>query len=143
MVHNTVKKFSAIHDCHFITCMSRCAQSCRRTSSGKWVWFIESHIHSFHWHVRNAKIPCRTLELLPFPLCYVLFPATLLHQLFFHPLSSHLTIYFLVCLSILLFPNSYTRAVQKVSDLNFFRLNKSSTGSVLHCGCGGDIYAHA
>jgi len=36
-----------------------------------------------------------------------------------------------------------TRAVQKVSDLNFFRLNKSSTGSVLHCGCGGDIYAHA
>ena len=38
---------------------------------------------------------------------------------------------------------AYTRAVQKVSDLNFFRLNKSSTGSVLHCGCGGDIYAHA
>ena len=36
-----------------------------------------------------------------------------------------------------------TRAVKKVSDLNFFRLNKSSTGSVLHCGCGGDIYAHA
>jgi hypothetical protein len=36
----------------------------------------------------------------------------------------------------------YTRAVQKVSDLNFYRLNKSSTGSVLHCGCGGDIYAH-
>ena len=37
----------------------------------------------------------------------------------------------------------HTRAVQKVSDLNFFRLNKSSTGSVLHCGYGGDIYAHA
>jgi len=36
-----------------------------------------------------------------------------------------------------------TRAVQKVSDLNFFRLNKSSPGSVLHCSCGGDIYAHA
>ena len=36
-----------------------------------------------------------------------------------------------------------TRPVQKVSDLNFFRLNKSSTGSVHHCGCGGDIYAHA
>ena len=36
-----------------------------------------------------------------------------------------------------------TRAVQKVSDLNFFRLNKSSMGSFLHCGCGGDIYAHA
>ena len=37
----------------------------------------------------------------------VLFPATLLHQLFFHPLSPHLAIYFLVCLSIFLFPNSY------------------------------------
>ena len=40
------------------------------------------------------------------PLCYVLFPATLLHQLFFHPLSRHLAICFLVCLSIFLFPNS-------------------------------------
>jgi len=40
-------------------------------------------------------------------LCYVLFPATLPHQLFFHPLSPHLAIYFLVYLSILLFPNSY------------------------------------
>ena len=40
------------------------------------------------------------------PLCYVLFPATLLHQLFFHPLSPHIAIYFLVYLSILLFPNS-------------------------------------
>jgi len=38
------------------------------------------------------------------PLCYVLFPATLLHQLLFHPLSPHFAIYFLVCLSILLFP---------------------------------------
>ena len=40
-------------------------------------------------------------------LCYVLFPATLLHQLFFHPLSPHLAIYFLVYLSISSFPNSY------------------------------------
>ena len=29
------------------------------------------------------------------PLCYVLFPATLLHQLFFHPLSPHLAHLFL------------------------------------------------
>ena len=42
-----------------------------------------------------------------FPLCYVLYPATLLHQLFFHPRSPYLAIYFLVYLSILLFPNSY------------------------------------
>ena len=41
------------------------------------------------------------------PLCYVLFPGTLLHQLFFHPLSPHVAIHFLVYLSILLFPNSY------------------------------------
>jgi len=41
------------------------------------------------------------------PLCNVLFPATLPHQLFFHPLSPHLAIYFLVYFSILLFPNSY------------------------------------
>jgi hypothetical protein len=40
------------------------------------------------------------------PLCYVLFPATLLHQLFFHPPVLHLAIYFLVYLTILLFPNS-------------------------------------
>ena len=41
------------------------------------------------------------------PLCYVLFPATLLHQLFFHPLSPHLAIYFMVYLSVLLFPDLY------------------------------------
>jgi len=38
---------------------------------------------------------------------------------------------------------NYTWCVQKVSDLNFSRINKSSTGSVYHCRCGGDIYAHA
>ena len=32
------------------------------------------------------------------PLCYVLFPATLLHQLFFHSPSLHFAIYFLVYL---------------------------------------------
>ena len=40
-------------------------------------------------------------------LCYILFLATLLCQLFFHTPSLPLVIYFLVCLSILLFPNSY------------------------------------
>ena len=42
---------------------------------------------SFHWHVQNVTIPCRSQELLPIPLCYVLFSATLLHQLFFYPVS--------------------------------------------------------
>ena len=41
------------------------------------------------------------------PACYIIFPATLLHQLFFHPPSLHLPIYFLVYLSAFLFPNSY------------------------------------
>jgi len=41
------------------------------------------------------------------PLCYALLAAILLHQLFFHALSPHLAIYFLVFLSGLLFTNSY------------------------------------
>jgi len=64
-------------------------------------------IHSF------IPSPCAECDnSLPFsgassiPLCYALFPATFLHQLFFHPLSLNLAFYFLVYLSILLFPNS-------------------------------------
>jgi hypothetical protein len=65
----------------------------------------------------NSLIPSACAECddsLPFsgassiPLCYVLFPATLLHQLFVHSLSPHLAIYFLLYLSNLLFPN-YTQ----------------------------------
>jgi len=41
------------------------------------------------------------------PLCYILCLATLLHQLFFHPLSLHPAIYFLDYLPILLFSNSF------------------------------------
>ena len=64
-------------------------------------------IHSF------IPSPCAECDnSLPFsgassiPLCYALFPATFLHQLFFHPLTLNLAFYFLVYLSILLFPNS-------------------------------------
>jgi len=53
------------------------------------------------------------------PLCCVLFPATLLHQLFFHPLSPYLAIYFLVYLSILLFPNSYAIPFREFCFLPF------------------------
>jgi len=69
---------------------------------------FSSFIHSF---IPLACAECDNS--LPFsgassiPLCYVLFPATVLCQLFFHPPSPHLAIYFLVYLSILLFPNSY------------------------------------
>ena len=54
------------------------------------------------------------------PLCYVLFPATLLHQLFFNPLSPHLAIYFLVYLSVLLFPNSCIIPFWELYFLPFF-----------------------
>jgi hypothetical protein len=30
------------------------------------IHFIHSFFHSFHWHVQNATIPCRSQELLPF-----------------------------------------------------------------------------
>jgi len=60
-------------------------------------------IHSFHWHVHNATIPCRSHGAYFNPLCYLPFPSTLFHQLVFHPPSLHLVIYYLA----LLFPNSY------------------------------------
>jgi hypothetical protein len=53
------------------------------------------------------------------PLYYVLYPAPLLHQLFFHPLSPHLVICFLVYLSVLLFPNSYIIAFWEFYFLSF------------------------
>jgi hypothetical protein len=37
-----------------------------------------------------------------------IFPATLFHQLLFHPPSLHLAIYFVIYLLVLWFPNSYT-----------------------------------
>ena len=77
------------------------------------MWFVQVihviwHIHSFHWHVQNVTIPCRSQKLLPFlsVMYFFLPPFSILHQLFFHPPSPHLAVYFLVYLSILLFPNS-------------------------------------
>ena len=68
---------------------------------------FHSFIHSF------IPLPCAECDdSLPFseassiPLCYIPFPSTLFHQLVFHPPSLHLAIYFLVNLSVLLFPNS-------------------------------------
>ena len=66
---------------------------------------VSGFIHSF---IPLACAECNdSLQFLgdsSIPLCYVLFPATLLHQLFFHPLSPHFANCFLVYLSILLFP---------------------------------------
>ena len=82
------------------------AQSCMSTRYLRYTNFLSIYI------LRSARAECYDSLLFSgassIPLCYVLFPATLLHQLFFHPLSPHLGIYFLVHLSILLFPNSCT-----------------------------------
>ena len=77
---------------------------------GRATWKTYAKIH-FITFIPLARAECD--DSLPFsgassiPLCHVLFPATLLDQLFFHPLSPHLAIYFLVYLSILLFPKLY------------------------------------
>ena len=72
--------------------------------------------HGSHHSLIHSFIPLACAECddsMPFsgsssiPHSYVLIPATLLQQLFFHPLTPHLAICFLVYLSILLFPNSY------------------------------------
>ena len=75
-------------------------------------FFCSNNTHVFHvLYIFNPLACAECDDSLPFsgasstPLCYVLFPATLLHQLFFHPLSPHLAICFLVYLSIVLFPN--------------------------------------
>ena len=81
------------------------------------------------WPFIHSFIPLACAECndsLPFsgassiPLCYVLFPFTLLQQLFFHPLSPHLAIYFLIYLSILLFPNSYIIPFWELCFLPFY-----------------------
>ena len=56
----------------------------------------------------ECDVPLLFLGASSIPLCYIPFPSTLFEQLFFHPPSLHLAIYFLVHLSVLLFPNSYT-----------------------------------
>ena len=69
-----------------------------------WTPFIHSFIHS----ECDDSLPFSGASSIPlFPLYYVHFPATLLQQLFFHPLSLHLVIYFLVYLSFMFSPNSY------------------------------------
>ena len=96
------------------------------------------YIHSF---IPLACAECN--HSLPFsgassiPLCYVLFPATLLHQLFFHPLSSHLAIYFLVYLSVLLFPNSYIIAFW---ELHFLPFSVDAQTNVIYLTLLCDIY---
>ena len=90
-----------------------CATSQKRFSGYRTARGPSAVQHIIHLLIHSIPLACTECDdSLPFlgassiPICYVFFPATLLHQLFFHPLSSHLAIYFLVYLSILLFPNS-------------------------------------
>ena len=103
------------------------AQLCKFNFSNlnkMWNLFVKFIIHSFiHSFIPLACAECDGS--LPFsgassiPLCYVLFHATLLHQLLFHPLSRHLVIYFLVNLSILFFQNSYIIPLREFYFLPF------------------------
>ena len=61
----------------------------------------------FHCHAQNATIPCRSQELLPFLSVMYFFLPPFSTNYSSILLSPHLAIYFLVYLSILLFPNSY------------------------------------
>jgi hypothetical protein len=74
---------------------------------GKWK-FQTHNIHSFiplaHAEYDDSLLFSGAFSV---PLCFILFPATLFHPLFFHPTSLHLVIYFLVYHSTLLFRNSY------------------------------------
>jgi len=78
-----------------------------------YLWLEQvSNIHTFiHSLIPLAHAKCDDFllfsEASSIPFCYILFPATLLHQLFFHPPSFHFAIYLFIYLSILLFPNSY------------------------------------
>jgi len=81
------------------------------------------HIHSFsHSFIHMACAECD--DSLPFSgassitLCYVFFPATLLHQLFFHPPAPHLAIYYLVYLSIFFVGTPTSQRISLYSSLS-------------------------
>ena len=87
--------------------------------------YISASVRFLHKSIWCSFIPlaCAACDdSLPFsgassvPVMYFFLP-TLLHQLFFHPLSPHLAIYFLVYLSILLFPNSYIPFWEKMYNI--------------------------
>jgi len=90
-----------------------------------WEFFIQSFIPL-------ACVECD--DSLPFSgasfiLCYIPFHSTLFHQLVFHPPSLHLTIYFLVYLSALLFPNSYIILFWKF----YSNLMLTAVSCILYC----------
>ena len=91
---------------------------------------------SFHPFIPLACAECD--DSLPFsgassiPLCYVLFLATLLHQLFFHLLSLYLAIYFLVYLSILLFTNSYIILFWKFFHNNYLPFSVHAQTNIIY-----------
>ena len=85
---------------------SLCVHSCSHMVAWWWPIFWAKPVYSFHWHVQNAAIPCIVRSFFHSSLLCT-FSCHPSHQLFFHPLSPHLAFYLLVCLSILLFPNSY------------------------------------
>jgi len=82
--------------------------------------FWESFIHSIACAKCDDSLPFSGASLIP--LCYIPFPSTLFDQLVFHPSSLHLAIYFLVYLSALLLPNSYTILFGNSIPISFLQL---------------------
>ena len=73
----------------------------QHVSTLKWFIFRENN-----WYILIARVTkMNYFSFIPLPCAEC--DDSLPHQPFFHPLSPHLTIYFLIYLSILLFPNSY------------------------------------
>ena len=83
-----------------------------------WIEFYVVFIHSFHWHVQKATIPCRSQELLPFlSVMYYFLPpfSTNYSSVLFHLILPSILDY----LSIFLFPNSYIILFWEFSFLPF------------------------
>ena len=83
--------------------------------------YYYSFIHSFH-SISMCRMWWFLVILRSFfhsSLFYIPFPSTLFHQLVFQPPSLHLAIYFLVYLSALLLPNSYTTLFWEFYFLSF------------------------
>jgi hypothetical protein len=103
----TVSPYSTRHHSKICVHLKMCPYYTEIVSWTQWN-ALNSFIHSF------TALACAECDVsLPFseassnPLCYIRFPVTFLHQLFFHP-PTLLAIYVLVCFLVSLISNSYT-----------------------------------
>ena len=104
--------------------------------------YINQSINPLAWTECGDSLPFSGGSSIP-PY-HTLFPVTPLRQPFFHPPSLHPAIYFLVCLLVLLFPNSctilfweynniYSDQYQKFSDMFQFKGTTIRTNMTTQC----------